>query len=83
MLKVKVEDVDELHRLFGELCIYIYFQGLLQEDREEDILGEEQMRFIQRSAENYLWSRQRETVLKIKALVESEVFTCSENAPCP
>ncbi len=81
MLKIHVRDMDALHRLLDELSMYIYLQGLLQTDQVENMLGEEQMRFVQSAAENYLWSQQRETVLKIKNLVEGEAFTCSEHAP--
>ena len=79
MLKIHVRNVDALQALLNELGVYTYFQGLLQVDRTENLLGAEQMQYVRRFAENYLWSQQRECVMKLKALVESDTFTCHED----
>lgn len=74
MVGVKLEDVDELHRVYLELRWITYLQQLVQRDEDEGILGN---REIITEAHVHLLDQQIQVMKKLKTLLEREDFYVS------
>ncbi len=73
MLKIDIKNLDELSELILNLSVTTFLQGLIVTDNYIDY-GEE-FNFIYCYARECLYEKQKEIVLKLKALVESDSFT--------
>ena len=74
VLQIKVDDVDELFRLSIELQVLTYLYELVQCDKQEDVVADEDFAFARRNAMAYLNEYQLDAVLRLHALLEKEDF---------
>ncbi len=77
-MKMKLEDADTLGEITAQLGMITYLQGLLLYDKEGKSVLTEDLAFVRRDAENYLWDWQCEVVLKLKKLICKEDFITIE-----
>lgn len=74
--KIKLEYIDELNRLSSDLCAIAYSQGLVNQDEFADLFVGK-YNFIREAAKQYLWDREEESALNLKAILEKKDFTVS------
>ncbi len=77
MLKLELDDFDELYRMMMQLGAISYLQSIMLFDKQQNTVDED-LRFASEIAETYLLDRQCETVLKLKPLLERKDFIVFE-----
>ena len=74
MLKIKVQDLDELNDISTELGIIAYLQSLVWYDFNSRTVNTSKVDVSRGDTEHYLLDRQLDVVCKLQDLISKESF---------
>ena len=78
MLKISLENINELHNIFFELASITYLQNVIRDENSENNFYIEGFEFLKREGALYLLDRQTEAILRLKELLFKDDFNVGE-----
>ncbi|MBR3969374.1 MAG: hypothetical protein IKJ93_07275 [Clostridia bacterium] len=78
MLKISLENINELHNIFFELASITYLQNVIRDENSENNFYIEGFEFLKREGTLYLLDRQTEAILRLKELLFKDDFNVGE-----
>lgn len=78
MLKISLENINELHNIFFELASITYLQNVIRDENSENNFYIEGFEFLKREGTLYLLDRQTEAILRMKELLFKDDFNVGE-----
>ncbi len=81
MLKISLENINELHDIFFELATITYLLNFIRDENNENNFYFDGFEFLGRNTNCFLIEKQTEAILRMKELLFKDEFNIGEPQP--